>query len=76
MFLRGVAQSGSAPHWGCGGRWFKSSRPDQFNIPLSLILCSRRNNAGTQWGGTPIDMAMVEPMWLDFITDPCIIGSL
>ena len=26
---RGVAQSGSAPHWGCGGRWFKSSRPDQ-----------------------------------------------
>ena len=27
---RGVAQSGSAPHWGCGGRRFKSCRPDQF----------------------------------------------
>ena len=25
---RGVAQSGSAPAWGAGGRWFKSSRPD------------------------------------------------
>lgn len=27
--LRGVAQPGSAPAWGVGGRWFKSSRPDQ-----------------------------------------------
>src|SRR5215217_4098673 len=27
---RGVAQSGSAPEWGSGGRWFESSRPDQF----------------------------------------------
>ena len=26
---RDVAQSGSAPEWGSGGRWFKSSRPDQ-----------------------------------------------
>ena len=26
---RGVAQSGSAPQWGCGGRRFKSSHPDQ-----------------------------------------------
>src|SRR5439155_24915388 len=24
----GVAQPGSAPAWGVGGRWFKSSRPD------------------------------------------------
>jgi hypothetical protein len=29
---RGVAQPGSAPQWGCGGRRFKSSRPDQKNI--------------------------------------------
>ena len=27
---RGVAQLGSAPASGAGGRWFKSSRPDQF----------------------------------------------
>ena len=27
---RGVAQSGSAPVWGTGGRRFKSGRPDQF----------------------------------------------
>lgn len=26
---RGVAQSGSAPVWGTGGRRFKSGRPDQ-----------------------------------------------
>ena len=26
---RGVAQPGSASHWGCGGRRFESSRPDQ-----------------------------------------------
>ena len=25
---RGVAQPGSAPQWGCGGRRFESSRPD------------------------------------------------
>src|SRR3982750_1519811 len=28
---RGVAQPGSASHWGCGGRWFESSRPDHRN---------------------------------------------
>ena len=27
-FGRGVAQPGSAPQWGCGGRRFESSRPD------------------------------------------------
>ena len=25
-----MAQSGSAPDWGSGGRWFKSSHPDQY----------------------------------------------
>src|SRR3546814_4325399 len=34
---RGVAQPGSASHWGCGGRRFESSRPDQKNgIAASL----------------------------------------
>ncbi len=28
---RGVAQPGSALAWGARGRWFKSSRPDQFS---------------------------------------------
>ncbi len=32
--LRGVAQTGSAPEWGSGGRWFKSSRPDQKETTL------------------------------------------
>ena len=35
--IRGVAQSGSAPHWGCGGRRFKSGHPDQILIHISLI---------------------------------------
>ncbi len=30
---RGVAQPGSAPEWGSGGRWFESSRPDQISKP-------------------------------------------
>ena len=31
--VRGVAQPGSAPDWGSGGRRFKSCRPDQFCTP-------------------------------------------
>ena len=32
-----MAQSGSALHWGCSGRWFKSSRPDHlFAVKNSL----------------------------------------
>ena len=30
--FRDVAQPGSAPHWGCGGRRFKSCRPDQISV--------------------------------------------
>ena len=41
---RGVAQSGSAPAWGAGGRWFKSSRPDHsqpsFHRPGLVIFLS------------------------------------
>ena len=33
--FRDVAQPGSAPDWGSGGRWFESSHPDQFSS-LSL----------------------------------------
>ena len=40
---RGVAQPGSAPHWGCGGRRFKSSRPDQFR---SQKICLPRQRSG------------------------------
>ncbi len=29
---RGVAQFGSAPEWGSGGRWFESSRPDHHPV--------------------------------------------
>ena len=34
---RDVAQPGSASHWGCGGRRFESSRPDQyFHKPMNM----------------------------------------
>jgi hypothetical protein len=46
--LRGVAQSGSAPHWGCGGRRFKSYRPDQ--ILSSLLACIRESLLGKHRG--------------------------
>ena len=36
--VRGVAQPGSAPAWGVGGRWFKSSRPDQSLLALLYIF--------------------------------------
>jgi hypothetical protein len=31
VFCRGVAQPGSAPALGAGGRWFKSNRPDHLS---------------------------------------------
>src|SRR5512146_85193 len=37
---RDVAQSGSAPEWGSGGRGFKSRRPDWLKIkPCSDVRC-------------------------------------
>jgi TPR repeat protein len=37
---RGVAQPGSAPQWGCGGRRFKSSRPDHFWLSARRDDCA------------------------------------
>ena len=35
---RGVAQPGSAPAWGAGGRWFESNRPDHL-FKHKVVLC-------------------------------------
>ena len=35
---RGVAQLGSAPAWGAGGRWFESSLPDQSPSTLRGVV--------------------------------------
>ena len=40
MIIRGVAQFGSAPLWGSGGRGFKSRRSDQFSSSLIRDLYS------------------------------------
>jgi hypothetical protein len=35
-FFRGVAQPGSVPAWGAGGREFESHRPDHL-IPINIV---------------------------------------
>ena len=45
---RGVAQSGSAPGWGPGGRRFKSSRPDQESQPRGVRALSALRLVGDQ----------------------------
>ena len=40
---RDVAQSGSAPEWGSGGREFESPRPDHW---LQLVLAHPTENVG------------------------------
>ena len=42
QFLRDVAQPGSAPRSGRGGRWFESSHPDQFSIAELQRDCNGR----------------------------------
>src|SRR3546814_18351257 len=44
---RGVAQPGSASHWGCGGRRFESSRPDQKNGIAASLYHGRDENTAT-----------------------------
>ena len=39
LHSRGVAQPGSAPALGAGGRRFKSYRPDQSFSPLGGLMC-------------------------------------
>src|SRR5215207_3282181 len=45
IVARGVAQSGSAPVWGTGGRRFESSRPDQAPPDPHRNRCRRRQRA-------------------------------
>jgi hypothetical protein len=45
MTLRGVAQPGSAPVWGTGGRRFKSSHPDQLNDDSTKRLWDKVSRA-------------------------------
>ncbi len=53
LLCRGVAQPGSAPALGAGGRQFESARPDQSNLPNSSIpnACAERHAAWSvpQW---------------------------
>src|SRR6476661_6152563 len=72
---RGVAQPGSASHWGCGGRWFESSRPDhrsteslQQNMSSPPILMSMVQIAPSgQAGGTAGLLMGILPWLLIFV---------
>ena len=41
IHCRGVAQPGSAPALGAGGRWFESSRPDHFSDSLFKVCATK-----------------------------------
>ena len=47
---RGVAQPGSAPQWGCGGREFESRRPDQSDFSFRLRLPLGRSSRAALLG--------------------------
>ena len=48
--IRDVAQSGSAPEWGSGGRGFKSRRPDCLKIwPCSNFRCGAFSSLHPMW---------------------------
>ena len=72
---RGVAQPGSAPPWGGGGRRFKSSRPDQHHVFSPAILphdgrsgCARVFYRGSRTAG--------EVLWTRTIHGPRPSGRL
>ena len=46
---RDVAQPGSASHWGCGGRRFESSRPDQFFKDLAAFRGRSKGSKYLWW---------------------------
>src|SRR5690606_20820344 len=47
---RDVAQPGSAPEWGSGGREFESRRPDQSLRPFERVSGWGLPVAGSHWG--------------------------
>ena len=64
---RGVAQSGSAPVWGTGGRGFKSRRPDHFHSRnglrgRSLSRCSSASGLSSSgWAPTLVSASFDPP---------------
>jgi hypothetical protein len=50
-FIRGVAQPGSAPALGAGGRQFKSDRPDHNKMQIQIVKAQYYDRR--LWGGPP-----------------------
>ena len=59
---RGVAQPGSAPASGAGGRWFESNRPDQHSQGFAVSLTGTPAfSAGSLSIKTPMDIGSKDP---------------
>ncbi len=54
---RDVAQPGSAPDWGSGGRGFESRHPDQFFSPISGLFCRDGGSAPMSGGSAAISFS-------------------
>ena len=52
-----MAQFGSAPAWGAGGRWFESSHPDQNQVRLNELV-NRKTRYHLQVPGLFLNSAM------------------
>ena len=53
---RGVAQLGSAPAWGAGGRWFESSLPD-FHKPCFYNCAASRTILTSDMAASTVELA-------------------
>ena len=74
---RSVAQPGSAPQWGCGGRRFKSSRSDQkISLAFLRIRINRYDSCAlplnpyirycqfSRKGRMPVDSGLIVKLWV------------
>src|SRR6185436_7790006 len=69
---RGVAQPGSAPALGAGGRWFESSRPDHFSSIQSGHIM-REPTIFEHLGGAAALRRLAEAQYRRCLTDPILI---
>ena len=59
---RGVAQPGSASHWGCGGRRFESCRPDHRAARAAKPRCAKRTRKRGQRSAATSDVTGFTPV--------------
>ena len=73
---RGVAQSGSAPASGAGGRWFKSSRPDHLSLRVRNVRGVAQLGSAPAWGAGGRWFKSSRPDHLLWSEDNCTAANL